>query len=658
MQVQKTSFEDIFKDRTFDIPRYQRGYDWKKLNRDTFWNDLMHHIDAEKTLFLGTIILNDYDLKNKIDHKDASGVFNHAIVDGQQRFTTMTILYVALREALRERENIEVEENLLKRISRTIEGIAGKFLALEDKTFNTIQPRLYGSAYKSKKIINGLAYFTDPDWKGDFPSEAVNVRGKKRKLTREFNRFRQVFLDFSAKLNEKNKNGDFRLDIDYLLKIYNALSRAEFIEIVVSNDNDAITLFETVNARGKELETSDLLKNHFFKEVPESDWDSVEKEWDLIVENSEKSGGISRLLKHFYVSRRGSIGSSPPQVLYENLKSLGKKSELQLLGKIKEYSNFYKNISIGSQDDFLKQVNFDVYGKSLSTNAANRRHIFTSIELLRSLNVTQPQPMIFSFFHTFFNLAYDGVSTTNDYKKINRYPGIFLRELEHFHYVNNGIGERRANDTEKLYQNTAKEFYECDDISSFQDSLKDFYKALKKERDKRNTFIENFCSKLYYNSGSSIDSMINYSFHILEREHKKMGLFDDIFPNSRSTDISRDHWAEQKDTRDEKYEIIRNSIINDLDSETGESTIDSIGNLLPMSDRLNSSLGNLKIKSPYEKGKELMSRNEYPEYQVQKEFIEKYSPKFKTWSLSDIKGRSNDLANSIFDIIENTHPNI
>ena len=124
MQVQKTSFEDIFKDRTFDIPRYQRGYDWKKLNRDTFWNDLMHHIDAEKTLFLGTIILNDYDLKNKIDHKDASGVFNHAIVDGQQRFTTMTILYVALREALRERENIEVEENLLKRISRTIEGIA------------------------------------------------------------------------------------------------------------------------------------------------------------------------------------------------------------------------------------------------------------------------------------------------------------------------------------------------------------------------------------------------------------------------------------------------------------------------------------------------------------------------------------------------------
>lgn len=656
MQVKKRDFEDIFKDRTFEIPRYQRGYDWKKLNRDTFWNDLTYHIDADKTLFLGTIILNDYDLKDQIDHKDASGCFNHAIVDGQQRFTTMTILYVALREALRERKLIEVEENLLRRITRTIEGIAGKFLALEDITYFPIRPRLYGSAYKSKKIINGLAYFTDPFWKGDFPKEAVNIRNKKRKLTMEFNRFKQVYLDFSAKLNEKDENGNFKLDTDYLLRINKALSRAEFIEIVVSNDNDAITLFETVNARGKELETSDLLKNHFFKEVNENKWNTVEKEWDLIVENSEKSGGISRLLKHFYVSRKGSGGSSPPQVLYENLKALGDQSELKLLGKIKEYSNFYKNIATGSQDEFLKQINFDVYGRSLSTNPANRRHIFTSIELLRALNVTQPQPMIFSFFHTFYKLSYDGVSTTDDYNK--SYPGIFMRQLEYFHYVNNGIGERRANDVEILYQRTAKEFYECDDIGSFQESLKNFYKELKKERDKRNTFVENFCSKLFYNSGSTIDSMINYSFHIIERDYQKMALFKDIFPNSNSTDVSRDHWAEQKDTRDETYEKIRDLIINDLDSANGESRIHSIGNLLPMSENLNSSLGNLKVKSPYEKGQELKNRPEYPEYQVQKEFIEKYESKFKTWSKSDIKDRAEDLANSIFDIIENTHPNI
>ena len=110
MDVNKKDFEEIFKNRTFEIPRYQRGYDWKKLNRDTFWNDLTYHIDAGKTLFLGTIILNDYDLNDPIDHQDSAGCFNHAIVDGQQRFTTMTILYVALRESLKIRELIEDNE--------------------------------------------------------------------------------------------------------------------------------------------------------------------------------------------------------------------------------------------------------------------------------------------------------------------------------------------------------------------------------------------------------------------------------------------------------------------------------------------------------------------------------------------------------------------
>ena len=107
-------------------------------------NDLTYHIDAGKTLFLGTIILNDYELKDQIDHEDAYGCFNHGIVDGQQRFTTMTILFVALRESLKSRELVEVDQNLLKRISRTIEGIAGKFLALEDTTYAQIRPRLLG----------------------------------------------------------------------------------------------------------------------------------------------------------------------------------------------------------------------------------------------------------------------------------------------------------------------------------------------------------------------------------------------------------------------------------------------------------------------------------------------------------------------------------
>ena len=238
MEVKKRDLEEIFKNKTFDIPRYQRGYDWKKLNLDIFWNDLSYHVKHSQTLFLGTIILNDNDRKQEVHN----GCFNHSIVDGQQRFTTITILFVALREALRIREESEQDQRLKKRLRRTIEGIAEKFLAVLDNNYDLIRrPRLYGSTYKSKQIKNGLAYVTDPDWEGEFPKEAVEVNGESRKLTMEFNRFKQVYSDFTHKLNEKNNNGDFMLDRDYLLKTYTTLTTAEFIEIVVSNDNEAIT---------------------------------------------------------------------------------------------------------------------------------------------------------------------------------------------------------------------------------------------------------------------------------------------------------------------------------------------------------------------------------------------------------------------------------
>ena len=425
---------------------------------------------------------------------------------------------------------------------------------------------------------NGLAYITDPEWDGLFPREPVQVLGKERRLTMEFNRFNQVYNDFYSKLNEKDSDGRYVLGVEYLMKINNKLASAEFIEIVVSDDSEAILLFENVNARGKELETSDLLKNHFFKEVPK--WNLVEKDWDIIVENSEKSGGISRLLKYFYVSTMGFGGSSPPQKLYENLKSLGENRELELLRQIKEFSSFYKEINTGTEEEFLKEINFDLYGNSLSREPINRRDIFTSIELLRAINVNQPQPMIFSFFKTFLKLAHDGVSTTDEYNKIKRYPGIFLRQLEHFHYVNNGVGERRANDTDVLYQTTAGNFHKCDSLQDFQN------------------------------------------------------------------------------VHDMEYEEIRGKILTDIDAISGLSKIDSIGNLLPMSAALNASLGNINPKSPHAKAQELVARDEYGQYSIQKYFIEKYEENFETWNSDDIDRRTKDMANEVFDIIERTLPNI
>ena len=330
---------------------------------------------------------------------------------------------------------------------------------------------------------------------------------------------------------------------------------------------------------------------------------------------------------------------------------------MTLLKEIREFSYFYKEVNRGSLEEFLNVLKFKLYGQSLSNDANNRRKIFTSIELLRSINVTQTQPMIFSFFYAFNKLCHNGIQTTNEYDQLKKFPAMFLRQLEYFHYVNNGVGERRANDTEILYQDVAGQFFNCDDVDSFKNTLKKLYAELKKQRDGRKTFEENFCNKLYYRSSAPIDRMINYTFHILERELTN-NLFIDIFPSSDATDISRDHWADQNDTNDASYEVIRNRILNTFHPLTGNSKIHNIGNLLPIAGRINTELGNIPIKTPYEKGQKLINNGGLFGYKIQSHFINNYSNQFKTWDSKNIDDRAEDLANQVFDIIENTPANI
>ena len=65
MEVNKLSLAAIFEKKAFDVPRYQRAYDWGDINREAFWKDLEYSIHKNKTHFLGSIILNDNHKKDK-----------------------------------------------------------------------------------------------------------------------------------------------------------------------------------------------------------------------------------------------------------------------------------------------------------------------------------------------------------------------------------------------------------------------------------------------------------------------------------------------------------------------------------------------------------------------------------------------------------------
>ena len=105
----------------FVVPEYQRQYDWPKSNIERLHYDILNGFhrmsrsgDASAYTFLGTMIL----VKEETKEASFSGE-SVAIVDGQQRMTTLVLFACALTEALRWELNDTVFPGGLDRQVRT-----------------------------------------------------------------------------------------------------------------------------------------------------------------------------------------------------------------------------------------------------------------------------------------------------------------------------------------------------------------------------------------------------------------------------------------------------------------------------------------------------------------------------------------------------------
>ena len=76
----------------FIIPVYQRNYDWNKQQCKQLLDDILHvgSFDEIKSHFIGSIVFIHDDVYS------TSRIRELTIIDGQQRLTTLTILYIAI----------------------------------------------------------------------------------------------------------------------------------------------------------------------------------------------------------------------------------------------------------------------------------------------------------------------------------------------------------------------------------------------------------------------------------------------------------------------------------------------------------------------------------------------------------------------------------
>ena len=266
---------EILKNLELCVPIYQRSYAWKATEQvEDFWLDLERAYEGIGEYFLGTVVLAS----------DGPGG-RKTVIDGQQRLATTSLLITAIKSKL-------ALLGTAKATSKALVVSQG-YLARETLESDGQDPRL---VLNSEDDIYFRKLITD-----DEVSEPSTGKPSHALL-------REAFFYFHEKISEEIKNTNADNAMDHLLGRINFLTnRARVGVIEVPTEADAYVIFETLNNRGADLTTADLLKNYLYS-MAKKNIDPVRDRWMQALGTLDLTAAdekFTKFLRHYWSSMHG-----------------------------------------------------------------------------------------------------------------------------------------------------------------------------------------------------------------------------------------------------------------------------------------------------------------------------------------------------------------
>jgi len=246
------SLKNIFKDRIFKIPDYQRGYAWTTRQLKDFWEDLVN-LPSERFHYTGLLSLKKVDKNvwsNWNDERwliEDRGFKPFHIVDGQQRLTTFVIFIQAISEQLKSiPENKDKKDEEIYLGSFSLKTIKEEYLVIERP------PQFIIKTYK-------FGYEVDnPSFK--FLRHKIFLEPNSGTIQETFYTLNLENAKRFFKENLQNYYDKYGLtEIEALFK--KVTQNLMFNVYEIGDDFDVFVAFETMNNRGKKLSNLELLKN-------------------------------------------------------------------------------------------------------------------------------------------------------------------------------------------------------------------------------------------------------------------------------------------------------------------------------------------------------------------------------------------------------------
>jgi uncharacterized protein with ParB-like and HNH nuclease domain len=230
------------------VPSNQRSYSWKEEQIDDLLVDVGTAIETgEKEYFLGSIVLTKPDEGRP------------CVVDGQQRLASVSMIFAAIRDYL-----LGIAEN------EVANAIAAQFLHTTDKWKRTEEPKLQLSSQDTLFFQNHV--LAKPG-SGERQNATVNKLSpdSHKRIAAAFKKIQGHVKDITSKTHDS---------MGLLQKWEHYLqTSAKVLVLSVEDESNAFQIFETLNDRGLDLATSDLLKNYLFGKAGKDRLESIKHHW-------------------------------------------------------------------------------------------------------------------------------------------------------------------------------------------------------------------------------------------------------------------------------------------------------------------------------------------------------------------------------------------
>ena len=545
-------------DTRFEIPRNQRRYVW----REKQWKELLGDIlyirrkqlveKREINHFLGTFVLQE--------NED-----NYEIIDGQQRITTLLLILSSICAIFNELECEEEHGQTRQYIVGNI-GLKSQYCRMKNNGIPNI----------------GVIIESAAEYRNDLRSETIIDTAL---LEKNGNGNKGVVSCFFYFYNYLKDNIE---SIEELVAFRNIILDMKVIHIASEDELDCYDIFEILNARGVDLEDSELLKNFIFKYAqPKYSIDRAKEIWNKIEKNMEQcNGNMEQFLIHFVTYRY--YKPTKDESVFKIIKANTDKEKVNEL-----------------LDELL--VSSEKYIWFYQPEQCKLKELCSSLEFFRLINHRQFRPLFMAVFESFES----GKISEKDIVKIGKFLTNFSFGFTFVMGNNSNLIDSKIHMlAQNVYKNPTKE-----SLDKIKIELMPYYPNYEE-------FKYSFMNMGFSNKNKKYKNSNNRKrmFYVLKTIEEYKQETNELVCNISECNIEH--------------------IMND--SETNENT-SRIGNLLLLSEHINNKMGNASFEEKKQKMK-------HSKLQTVQNFLKFYGNN-EEWTEKLIEDRTEGLVSLIYNEI-------